>query len=82
MHRMLARRRLLEHKVAEFEQLVAALEANVHANDPEPKTYEVRRVVVRHFTPRMITIRLDDVEIEHHHLVQRLLPPLGPSAKR
>ena len=32
MHRMLARVRLLEHKVAEFEQLVAALEANVHAN--------------------------------------------------
>ena len=44
MHRMLARLRLLEHKVAEFEQLVAALAANVHANEPEPRTYEVRRV--------------------------------------
>jgi quinol monooxygenase YgiN len=44
MHRMLIRLRVLEHKVAEFEQLVAALKANVHANEPEPKTWEVRRV--------------------------------------
>jgi quinol monooxygenase YgiN len=41
---MLIRLKVLEHKVAEFEALVATLVANIHANEPEPKTYEVRRV--------------------------------------
>lgn len=35
---------MLEHKVAEFETLVSMLVANIHANEREPKLYEVRRV--------------------------------------
>ena len=31
-------------KVAEFEKLVSTLVANIHAKEPEPKLYEVRRV--------------------------------------
>ena len=42
---MLIRLKVLEHKVAEFETLVSTLVANIHANEPEPKMYEVRRVV-------------------------------------
>jgi quinol monooxygenase YgiN len=41
---MLIRLKVLEHKIAEFESLVATLVANIHANEPEPKVYEVRRV--------------------------------------
>lgn len=41
---MLIRLRVLEHKVAEFEALVSTLVADIHANEPEPKIYEVRRV--------------------------------------
>ena len=42
---MLIRLKVLEHKVAEFEGLVSTLVANIHAKEPEPKMYEVRRVV-------------------------------------
>jgi quinol monooxygenase YgiN len=42
---MLIRLKVLDHKVVEFEQLVSTLVANIHANEPEPKIYEVRRVV-------------------------------------
>lgn len=45
MFRMLIRLKVLDHKVVEFEQLVSTLVANIHANEPEPKIYEVRRVV-------------------------------------
>jgi quinol monooxygenase YgiN len=40
----LIRLKVLEHKVAEFEALVARLVADIHANEPDPKLYEVRRV--------------------------------------
>ena len=45
MFRMLIRLKVLDHKVVEFEHLVSTLVANIHANEPEPKIYEVRRVV-------------------------------------
>jgi quinol monooxygenase YgiN len=41
---MLIRLKVLEGKVAEFETLVSTLVANIHANEPEPKMYEVRKV--------------------------------------
>jgi quinol monooxygenase YgiN len=41
---MLIRLKVLEHKVTEFEALVSTLVANIHANEPDPKIYEVRRV--------------------------------------
>jgi quinol monooxygenase YgiN len=44
MFRMLIRLKVLEHKVAEFEALVSELVSNIHANEPDPKIYEVRRV--------------------------------------
>ncbi|MBM4204637.1 MAG: hypothetical protein FJ194_10885 [Gammaproteobacteria bacterium] len=45
MFKMLIRLKVLENKVAEFEHLVSTLVANIHANEPDPKFYEVRRVV-------------------------------------
>ena len=45
MFRTLIRLKVLDHKVVEFEQLVSTLVANIHANEPEPQIYEVRRVV-------------------------------------
>lgn len=45
MFRMLIRLKVLDHKIVEFEQLVSTLVANIQANEPEPKIYEVRRVV-------------------------------------
>ena len=44
---MLIRLKVLAHKVAEFEALVSTLVANIHTNEPEPKMYEVRRVVTQ-----------------------------------
>lgn len=44
MFRMLIRLQVLEHKVAEFEKLVSTLVADIHANEPDPKIYEVRRL--------------------------------------
>ena len=41
---MLIRLKVLEGRVEEFEALVSALVANIHANEPEPKMYEGRRV--------------------------------------
>lgn len=41
---MLIRLKVLEHKVVEFESLVSTLVANIHANEPDPMMYEVRRV--------------------------------------
>ncbi len=41
---MLIRLKVLEHKVAEFEKLVSTLVADIYANEPEPKIFEVRRV--------------------------------------
>ena len=41
---MLIRLKVLEGKVEEFEKLVSTLVANIHANEPEPKMYEVRKV--------------------------------------
>ena len=45
MYRMLIRLKVLEGKVDAFEQRVRALVNNIHAIEPEPKIYEVRRVV-------------------------------------
>ena len=47
---MLIRLKVLAHKVAEFEALVSTLVANIHANEPEPKFYEVRRVADQPYT--------------------------------
>ncbi len=43
MFGQLIRLKVRKDKVAEFEQLVSTLVANIRANEPEPKTYEVRR---------------------------------------
>ncbi|MEN3975551.1 antibiotic biosynthesis monooxygenase [Emcibacter sp. SYSU 3D8] len=43
MFGQLIRLKVKHDKVAEFEALVSTLVANIRANEPEPKTYEVRR---------------------------------------
>lgn len=43
MFGQLIRLKVQKEKVAEFEKLVSTLVANIRANEPEPKTYEVRR---------------------------------------
>lgn len=43
MSSMLIRVKVLSDKVAEFEALVAQLVKDVAAQEPDPKTYEVRR---------------------------------------
>ena len=43
MYEVMIRLKVQEARVAEFEALVSTLVADIHANEPEPKTYEVRR---------------------------------------
>ena len=43
MFGQLIRLKVRRDKVAEFEKLVSTLVADIRANEPEPKTYEVRR---------------------------------------
>jgi quinol monooxygenase YgiN len=44
MVEMLIRLKVAEGKVEEFERLVSQLVADIHAHEPDPKSYEVRRV--------------------------------------